>query len=69
MGPPAHGGHCVARYRGQVVFVRHAAPGERVLAEVTEVKRGYLRAEAVAVQAASPDRVAPPEPALQEEAR
>lgn len=27
VGPVAHGGHCVARYEGQVVFVRHALPG------------------------------------------
>jgi tRNA/tmRNA/rRNA uracil-C5-methylase (TrmA/RlmC/RlmD family) len=61
-GPPAHGGHCVARESGLVVFVRHALPGERVVAEVTEVNRGYLRADAVEVLAASPDRVAPPCP-------
>ena len=33
VGPVAHGGHCVARAeQGQVVFVRHALPGERVRA-------------------------------------
>ena len=32
VGPVAHGGHCVARYEGRVVFVRHALPGERVVA-------------------------------------
>ena len=36
VGPVAHGGHCVARHEGQVVFVRHALPGERVLAHVTD---------------------------------
>ena len=36
VGPVAHGGHCVARHEGQVVFVRHALPGERVHARVTE---------------------------------
>jgi len=25
----AHGGHCIARHEGQVLFVRHAIPGER----------------------------------------
>ena len=30
VGPVAHGGHCVARLDGRVVFVRHALPGERV---------------------------------------
>ena len=29
VGPVAHGGHCVARHEGRVVFVRHALPGER----------------------------------------
>jgi len=63
VGAVAHGGHCVARTPdGQVVFVRHAVPGERVVAEVTEVHRGYLRADAVSVLVASADRVAPPCP-------
>ncbi|MEV0216744.1 TRAM domain-containing protein [Micromonospora sp. ALFpr18c] len=58
----APGGHCVARVDGQVVFVRHALPGERVLVEVTEVHRGFVRADAVTVLDASPDRVEPPCP-------
>ena len=29
VGPVAHGGHCVARHEGRVLFVRHALPGER----------------------------------------
>jgi tRNA/tmRNA/rRNA uracil-C5-methylase (TrmA/RlmC/RlmD family) len=62
VGPPAHGGHCVARAAGLVVFVRHALPGERVVAEVTEIHRGYLRADAVRVLEASPERVAAPCP-------
>ena len=33
VGPVAHGGHCVARLDGRVVFVRHALPGERVRVE------------------------------------
>ncbi|MEU7981353.1 TRAM domain-containing protein [Micromonospora sp. NPDC049081] len=58
----APGGHCVARVDGQVVFVRHALPGERVIAEVTELHRGFARADAVEIVEASPDRVAPPCP-------
>jgi tRNA/tmRNA/rRNA uracil-C5-methylase (TrmA/RlmC/RlmD family) len=59
----AHGGHCVARPAdGPVVFVRHALPGERVRAVVTEVRRGYLRADAVEVLVAAADRVPPPCP-------
>ncbi len=62
VGPVAHGGHCVARHEGQVVFVRHALPGERVRAVVTEQRRAFLRADAVEVLSASPDRVVPPCP-------
>ncbi len=63
VGPPAHGGFCVARHEGRVVFVRHALPGERVLARVTEDRGGsYCRADAVEILAASPDRVEQPCP-------
>jgi tRNA/tmRNA/rRNA uracil-C5-methylase (TrmA/RlmC/RlmD family) len=63
VGPVAPGGHCVTRTdAGQVVFVRHALPGERVVAEVTEEHKGYLRADAVEVLSPSVDRVAPPCP-------
>ena len=59
----AHGGWCVARPAdGPVVFVRHALPGERVLARVTEVTSRLARADAVEILAASPDRVTPPCP-------
>ncbi|MFC0028180.1 class I SAM-dependent RNA methyltransferase [Micromonospora chaiyaphumensis] len=58
----APGGHCVARVGGQVVFVRHALPGERVVAEVTELHRGFARADAVEILTASPDRVEQPCP-------
>jgi len=58
----AHGGHCVARHEGRVVFVRHAIPGERVDVVVTGQgpKGRYLLADAVSVITASPDRVEPP---------
>ncbi|HET8681850.1 MAG TPA: TRAM domain-containing protein [Micromonosporaceae bacterium] len=62
VGAVAHGGHCVARHDGMVVFVRHALPGEKVVAEVTGARRGYLRADAVEVVEASPDRVPAPCP-------
>jgi tRNA/tmRNA/rRNA uracil-C5-methylase (TrmA/RlmC/RlmD family) len=61
VGPIAHGGHCVARHDGRVVFVRHALPGERVRVVVDEDPGGsFCRADAVAVLAASPDRVPAP---------
>ncbi|MED7922762.1 class I SAM-dependent RNA methyltransferase [Nonomuraea sp. LP-02] len=62
VGPVAHGGWCVARHEGRVVFVRHALPGERVIAEVTEESAKFLRADAVKILDPSPDRVVPPCP-------
>ncbi|NAZ76055.1 TRAM domain-containing protein [Kineococcus sp. T13] len=61
VGPVAHGGHCVARHEGRVVFVRHALPGERVRARVTEGAEGsaFWRADAVEVLRAAPERVEP----------
>jgi tRNA/tmRNA/rRNA uracil-C5-methylase (TrmA/RlmC/RlmD family) len=62
-GSVAAGGGCVARAAdGRVVFVRHALPGERVVAEVTAVTASFLRADAVEVIEASADRIAPPCP-------
>ncbi len=58
----AHGGHCVARYQGRVVFVRHALPGEIVMARVTEATptAKFWRADAVEILSASVDRVEAP---------
>ncbi|MEP7054419.1 MAG: class I SAM-dependent RNA methyltransferase [Actinomycetota bacterium] len=56
----AHGGFCVARHEGRAVFVRHTLPGELVVALVTEDRGSYLRADAVDVLEASPDRVVEP---------
>ena len=58
VGPVAHGGHCVARLDGRVVFVRHALPGERVRIAVTDTTHdSFWRADAVDVLEPSPDRV------------
>ncbi|MFJ1733629.1 class I SAM-dependent RNA methyltransferase [Streptomyces sp. NPDC088254] len=65
IGPVAHGGHCIARTEeGQVLFVRHTLPGERVVARVTEGEEGarFLRADAVQILEASKDRVEAPCP-------
>ncbi|NYV73546.1 class I SAM-dependent RNA methyltransferase [Streptomyces sp. UH6] len=65
IGPVAHGGHCIARTdEGQVLFVRHTLPGERVVARVTEGEEGarFLRADAVHIIEASKDRVEAPCP-------
>ena len=62
IGPVAHGGHCVARHEGRVLFVRHVLPDERVQVRVTEEgpKGRYLRAEVVEIIEPSPFRVDPP---------
>jgi len=59
VGAVAHGGFCVARHEGRAIFVRHSLPGEKVIVEITEgdVDSRYLRADAVKVVQASPDRV------------
>jgi tRNA/tmRNA/rRNA uracil-C5-methylase (TrmA/RlmC/RlmD family) len=63
VGGPAYGGGCVATAPdGRTVFVRHALPGETVVARITEEQDRYLRADAVSVVVASPDRVEPPCP-------
>ncbi len=63
IGAVGTGGVCVARLGGRVVFVRHALPGERVRALVTDGTEGRpLRADAVDILTASPDRVEPPCP-------
>jgi tRNA/tmRNA/rRNA uracil-C5-methylase (TrmA/RlmC/RlmD family) len=63
VGAVAHGGHCVGRAPdGRVVFVRHTLPGERVRAEITDERPGYLRADAVEILSAAPGRVTPPCP-------
>ncbi|MCX9190723.1 class I SAM-dependent RNA methyltransferase [Carbonactinospora thermoautotrophica] len=55
---------CVARHEGRVVFVRHALPGERVRAVITEGRSSgrFLRADAIEILRPAPDRVTPPCP-------
>lgn len=63
VGPVAHGGHCVVRDQGRVIFVRHALPGERVMIKITD--RGhdrYWRGDAVRILEGAPGRVRPPCP-------
>ncbi len=61
VGPVAHGGHCVARYQGRVVFVRLSLPGERVRVRITEARRGsFCRGDVVSVLTADPERVEAP---------
>ena len=63
VGAVGHGGFCVARHEGRVVFVRHCIPGERVRARVTEDRGGsFCRADAAEILLAAPERVRPPCP-------
>lgn len=63
LGAIAHGGHCVARIDGRVVFVRHGIPGEVVRVRITDdSKPRFWWGEVADVITASPDRVVPPCP-------
>ncbi|NJC22146.1 tRNA/tmRNA/rRNA uracil-C5-methylase (TrmA/RlmC/RlmD family) [Arthrobacter pigmenti] len=64
IGPPAHGGHCVARHEGRVIFVRHALPGEVVKVRLTEYDDDarFWRADATDILRPSGDRVNHPWP-------
>jgi len=76
VGEAVHGGWCVARPHpreagpdGQdpepaqpVVFVRHALPGERVRAVVTQANARFARADAIEIIRAAPERVPVPCP-------
>jgi tRNA/tmRNA/rRNA uracil-C5-methylase (TrmA/RlmC/RlmD family) len=64
VGEVVHGGWCVARLddTGWVVFVRHALPGERVRARITQVTSRFARAEAIEIIEAAPGRVTTPCP-------
>ena len=56
----AHGGHCIARFDNQVIFVRYAIPGERAVVEVTAVNSKMVRADAISIITVSPHRVDAP---------
>ena len=64
VGEVVHGGWCVSRVddTGWVVFVRHALPGERVTAVITQATARFARAEATRILQASADRVTAPCP-------
>ncbi|SDB84022.1 tRNA/tmRNA/rRNA uracil-C5-methylase, TrmA/RlmC/RlmD family [Raineyella antarctica] len=60
VGSVAHGGHCVARLDGRVIFVRHALPGEVVRVRLTDTSHAsFWRGDAVEVLQASPGRTTP----------
>ena len=58
----ATGGDGVGRFEGRVIFVPRTAPGDRVCAEVIQVRRRYARAQLIDVLASGPSRRHPPCP-------
>nr|MBN1228403.1 class I SAM-dependent RNA methyltransferase [Anaerolineae bacterium] len=58
----AHGGSCLGRHEGRIVFVPYTLPGEVVEAVITEEKKSYARASLLRVVRESPERVDPPCP-------
>lgn len=63
VGPVAHGGHCVARDQGRVIFVRHTLPGERVMIKITDRSHDrFWRGDAVEVIEPAAGRVPAPCP-------
>jgi 23S rRNA (uracil1939-C5)-methyltransferase len=52
----AHGGSGVGRFEGMVVFVPLSAPGDTVLAELTEVKKNFAAANLIEVKSPGPTR-------------
>lgn len=53
----AHGGHCIARHEGRVLFIRHTIPGERIKARINEITKSFARADCIEVIQASPFRI------------
>lgn len=62
VGKPAHGGTCVARVDGKVVFVRGTAPGELVDIAIDQDLAKFSRGHATAVHEPHPQRRAAPCP-------
>jgi tRNA/tmRNA/rRNA uracil-C5-methylase (TrmA/RlmC/RlmD family) len=48
IGPVAHGGHFIARHKGQVVFVRYGITGEEAVVEITSTTSKLARGDAIA---------------------
>ncbi|MFZ4063620.1 MAG: class I SAM-dependent RNA methyltransferase [Candidatus Nanopelagicaceae bacterium] len=60
IGPVAHGGHFIARHKGQVIFVRYGITGEEAVVEITSISSKLARGDAIEILKPSPDRVVPP---------
>jgi tRNA/tmRNA/rRNA uracil-C5-methylase (TrmA/RlmC/RlmD family) len=60
IGPVAHGGHFIARYFGQVIFVRHGITNEFVTIRITSVTSKSAYGDVVEVLRPATTRVIPP---------
>ena len=60
IGIIAHGGHFIARYNNQVIFVRHAISGETAKVKITSVNSKLAFGDAIEILKPSKDRVQPP---------
>ena len=60
IGPIAHGGHFIARHKGQVIFVRYGITGEEAVVEITSTSSKLARGDAIEILKPSEDRVVPP---------
>jgi len=60
IGPVAHGGHFIARHKGQVIFVRYGITGEEAVVEITSTSSKLARGDAIEILKPSKDRVVPP---------
>ena len=60
IGPIAHGGHFIARHKGQVIFVRYGITGEEAVVEITSTSAKLARGDAIEILKPSKDRVVPP---------
>jgi len=60
IGPIAHGGHFIARHKGQVIFVRYGITGEEAVVEITSTSSKLARGDAIKILKPSKDRVVPP---------
>jgi tRNA/tmRNA/rRNA uracil-C5-methylase (TrmA/RlmC/RlmD family) len=60
IGPIAHGGHFIARHKGQVIFVRYGITGEEAVVEITSTSSKLARGDAIEILKPSKDRVVPP---------
>ncbi|MGE5239610.1 MAG: class I SAM-dependent RNA methyltransferase [Chloroflexota bacterium] len=56
---PVYGGLCLGRWKGKVVLLKGALPGEVVVAAITGERKGYCTASVVEIIEPSPDRITP----------